>query len=279
MRKNYKYLICHPSFSLESVKGSSNYKIIKSGRSLDLAYQLGAMTRRDCHVASLLTMTIEGLTPPVHSYIRGGVMGIIAMTIIGLFSFSAHAECTPTPDCASIGYTETSCEGDSLKCPFDITKLYCIPCDTSFKYDCTGIGEIGSGASCNGKYIGCKCSDSYELVDGVCICDSSFKYTCSGTGYSSGSGTSCNGKYKSCTCSANYTWNGSICNLSCSSSYKYTCSGTGYTGGSGTSCGGKYTACTCINDGTSCYVWNGSACTKGTCATGSMEPETPGIID
>ena len=49
MRKNISY--CHPSFSLENVKGSSNYKTIKSGRSLDLAYQLGAMT-------------IEGLTPP-----------------------------------------------------------------------------------------------------------------------------------------------------------------------------------------------------------------------
>ena len=62
MRKNISY--CHPSFSLENVKGSSNYKIIKSGRSLDLAYQLGAMTRRDCHVASLLKMTLKGLTPP-----------------------------------------------------------------------------------------------------------------------------------------------------------------------------------------------------------------------
>ena len=41
---------CHPSFSQENVKGSSNYKIIKSGRLLDLDYQLGAMTRRDCHV-------------------------------------------------------------------------------------------------------------------------------------------------------------------------------------------------------------------------------------
>ena len=49
---------CYPSFSLENVKGSSNYKVIKSGRSLDLAYQLGAMTRRDFHVASLLTITI-----------------------------------------------------------------------------------------------------------------------------------------------------------------------------------------------------------------------------
>ena len=62
MRKILPY--CHPSFSLENVKGSSNYKIIKSGSSLDLAYQLGAMTRRDCHVASLLTMSIKGLTPP-----------------------------------------------------------------------------------------------------------------------------------------------------------------------------------------------------------------------
>ena len=97
MRKNISY--CHPSFSQENVKGSSNYKIIKCGRSLDLAYQLGAMT------------------------------------IIGLFSFNAYAECTPTPDCASIGYTETSCEGDSLKCPFDITKMMCMPCDSSFRYD------------------------------------------------------------------------------------------------------------------------------------------------
>ena len=43
---------CHPSFSLENVTGSSNYKIIKSGRSLDLAYQLTAMTRRDCFVSN-----------------------------------------------------------------------------------------------------------------------------------------------------------------------------------------------------------------------------------
>ena len=38
------------------------------------------------------------------------------------------AACTPTPDCASIGYTETSCETDYLACPFDSTKLKCMPC-------------------------------------------------------------------------------------------------------------------------------------------------------
>ena len=61
-----------------------------------------------------------------------------------LFSTSmtnvANAACTPTPECASIGYTETSCEGASLKCPFDITKLKCMPCDSSFRYDCSGFG-------------------------------------------------------------------------------------------------------------------------------------------
>ena len=108
------------------------------------------------------------------SYIRGGVMGIIAMTIIGLFSFNAHAECTPTPDCASIGYIETSCEGDSLKCPFDISKLYCIPCDTSFKYDCSGDNITGGiGSACGGKYVSCECSEGSVFKNGACACDAS----------------------------------------------------------------------------------------------------------
>ena len=156
---------CHPSFSQENVKGSSNYKINKSGRSLDLAYQLGAMT-------------IKGLTHPAPSYIRGGVMGIIAMTIIGLFSFNAYAECTPTPDCASIGYTETSCEGDSLKCPFDITKLYCIPCDSSFKYTCSGDNIAGgTGSACGGKYVACTCASGFSFENGECKCPASITTT------------------------------------------------------------------------------------------------------
>ena len=109
------------------------------------------------------------LTPPAPSYIRGGVMGIIAMTMVGLFSFNAYAECTPTPDCASIGYTETSCEGDSLKCPFDITKLYCIPCDSSFKYDCSGDNITGgTGSACGGKYVSCECSGRGVFNNGTC---------------------------------------------------------------------------------------------------------------
>ena len=94
-----------------------------------------------------------------------------------LFSSNAMAECTPTPDCASIGYTETSCEGDSLKCPFDITKMMCMPCDSSFRYDCSGDNIVGgTGSACAGKYVSCTCSSTdYIFYNGSCICDTSCK--------------------------------------------------------------------------------------------------------
>ena len=66
-----------------------------------------------------------------------------------------NAECTPTPDCASIGYTQTSCETISLKCPFDQSKLYCFPCDSSYQYPCSEPNEYGDGESCNNKYKSC----------------------------------------------------------------------------------------------------------------------------
>ena len=51
-------------------------------------------------------------------------VSLFAMT----FSFSATAQtCKPVPTCAELGYTETSCTGDSLKCPFDTSKMYCLP--------------------------------------------------------------------------------------------------------------------------------------------------------
>ena len=43
--------------------------------------------------------------------------------------FSSHAQvCTPTPDCATMGYnkTEEQCVGLSVvRCPYDINKLFC----------------------------------------------------------------------------------------------------------------------------------------------------------
>ena len=95
-----------------------------------------------------------------------------------LFSSSmtniANAACTPTPDCASIGYTETSCEGDSLKCPFDITKMMCMPCDSSYRYDCSGANITGGvGDTCGGKYVTCACSEGSVFQNGACACDNS----------------------------------------------------------------------------------------------------------
>ena len=82
----------------------------------------------------------------------------------------AYAECTPAPDCASIGYTETSCETTSLKCPFDTTKLKCMPCDSTFRYTCSGDNIAGGiGDTCNGKYASCECASGYKWKKSTCV--------------------------------------------------------------------------------------------------------------
>ena len=55
-------------------------------------------------------------------------MMIGASLLMMTFSFAINANaqtCTQVPTCAELGYTKTSCSGDSLKCPFDQTKLFC----------------------------------------------------------------------------------------------------------------------------------------------------------
>ena len=94
--------------------------------------------------------------------------------VLGLLPISVSAECVPVPDCASIGYTETSCEGDSLKCPFDATKLKCFPCDSSFRYTCSGDNiKNPIGNACNNKYVSCECDTlkGYIFSNGECVCD------------------------------------------------------------------------------------------------------------
>ena len=81
----------------------------------------------------------------------------------------AKAACTPKPDCASIGYTETSCEGEFVRCPFDISKLLCLPCDSKYQYDCSGANITGGvGTSCAGKYVFCSCSGEGTFNNGEC---------------------------------------------------------------------------------------------------------------
>ena len=135
---------------------------------------------------------------------------LVLGTSLSCFPALALGQCVPVQDCAALGYTESSCPGKGLKCPF------------------------GNGWFCA------------EDESTVCA-ENGFKYSCSGTGYAGGSGQPCGGKYKTCSCAANYAWNGSSCALSCSSSYQYTCTGTGYAGGAGSACGGKYTQCSCAS--------------------------------
>ena len=75
----------------------------------------------------------------------------------------ASAQCVATTDCASLGYTETSCPNGGIKCPFGST-WSCKPenCDVSFKYACSGTGYAGgSGNACGGKYVSCNCASGY----------------------------------------------------------------------------------------------------------------------
>ena len=103
--------------------------------------------------------TEEGRSPDV---------SISAIFFILLFPFSTHATCTPAPDCASIGYTQTSCETKFVKCPFDTSKLFCIPCDSSFKYDCNNHNILGGiGNTCNNKFASCQCYRG-KFNNGLC---------------------------------------------------------------------------------------------------------------
>ncbi len=82
--------------------------------------------------------------------------------------------CTPAPDCADMGYTETSCSGKFVRCPFDTSKLFCAPCDSIYKYSCLGNNILGgSGVSCGNKYVSCECVAGAIFMNGDCICDTS----------------------------------------------------------------------------------------------------------
>ena len=121
-------------------------------------------------------------------------------TSLSLIPQTINAQCVATQDCATLGYTETSCSGgNGVKCPFG-NKWACFKSDSEvcqqygFTNACTGAGQLGKGESCANLYKQCDCQDTY-------------KYTCTGTGYSGGSGTACGGKYTACKCSSGYNWN------------------------------------------------------------------------
>ena len=106
-------------------------------------------------------------------YLLSSVTAGIAL----LYANQGMAQCVSTQDCATLGYTETSCPNGGVKCPFG-DKWICISseitpeqCDKlGFKYTCSGTGMVGGlGRTCDGKYVVCNCSSNYAWKNGACV--------------------------------------------------------------------------------------------------------------
>ena len=101
-------------------------------------------------------------------------------TSLSFIPILSYAQCVATQDCATLGYTETSCNGGKgVKCPF------------GNKWACLGVNEEECEKSFCNKY--------------------GFTLTCTGTGYAGGAGSACGGKYTFCTCSSGYEWKDGSC--------------------------------------------------------------------
>ncbi len=99
-------------------------------------------------------------------------------TSLSFIPLTVNAQCVATQDCATLGYTETSCNGGKgVKCPFG-NKWFCFETEEEFKtrlcpelgftLDCSGKNQTGSNYSCNGKYNYCNCHDGYTWKNGTC---------------------------------------------------------------------------------------------------------------
>ena len=105
-------------------------------------------------------------------------------TSLSLIPQTINAQCVATQDCATLGYTETSCSGGSgVKCPFG-NKWACFKSeseicnDLGFTLSCTGTNQTGVGKACNGKYNYCACSDGYTWGDSSQKCEYDYKTNC-----------------------------------------------------------------------------------------------------
>ena len=104
-------------------------------------------------------------------------------TSLSLIPHLTFAQCVATQDCATLGYTETSCSGGSgVKCPFD-NKWACFKSESEvcqqygFTLSCTG-GQIGVGKACNGKYSECTCAAGYTWNNSSQKCEYDYKTNC-----------------------------------------------------------------------------------------------------
>ena len=98
-------------------------------------------------------------------------------TSLSLIPQTINAQCVATQDCATLGYTETSCSGgNGVKCPFG-NKWACFKSeseicnDLGFTLPCTGTNQTGVGKACNGKYTECSCASGYIWNDSSQKCE------------------------------------------------------------------------------------------------------------
>ena len=98
-------------------------------------------------------------------------------TSLSFIPQTINAQCVATQDCATLGYTETSCSGGTgVKCPFG-NKWACFKSDSEvcekygFTLSCTGSNQTGIGKACNGKYTECSCAFGYIWNDSSQKCE------------------------------------------------------------------------------------------------------------
>ena len=119
---------------------------------------------------SYVKMHKGALTMKIKYLLMGTSLSLIPQTI--------NAQCVATQDCATLGYTETSCSGGSgVKCPFG-NKWACFKSeseicnDLGFTLTCTGTNQTGGGGkACNGKYSECTCTSGYIWNDSSQKCE------------------------------------------------------------------------------------------------------------
>ena len=109
-------------------------------------------------------------------------------TSLSLIPSLTSAQCVATQDCATLGYTETSCSGgNGVKCPFG-NKWACFKSESEIKNQlcselgftqtCTGTNQTGVGKACNGKYYECTCTSGYIWNDSSQKCEYDYKTNC-----------------------------------------------------------------------------------------------------
>ena len=127
---NKKNLNCHP----EDIEGSQPLHISPRNiaENAKLNHEIAEELKKQSSMSSSgLTRGSRSNKDSLATWIlrssRSMTRMYVLLSIITLLPTLAQAEtCTPTPDCKSLGYTETSCpDGGGVKCPWNTSLMYC----------------------------------------------------------------------------------------------------------------------------------------------------------